>query len=50
MILQKNPISLVHFMAFPGPGNTNSVQRGEAREEYLLRTIQQVVDDPYFGE
>lgn len=49
MILQKNPISLVHFMAFPGPGNTNSVQRGEAREEYLLRTIQQVVDDPYFG-
>ncbi len=49
MILQRNPISLVHFMAFPGPGNTNSVQRGEAREEYLLRTIQQVLSDPYFG-
>lgn len=49
MVLEKNPISLVHFMAFPGPGNTNSVQRGEAREEYLLRTMQDILDDPYFG-
>jgi DhnA family fructose-bisphosphate aldolase class Ia/sugar phosphate isomerase/epimerase len=49
MVLKENPISLVHFMAYPGPGSTNSVQRGEAREEYLLRSLQQVLDDPYFG-
>ena len=48
MVFKNNPISLVHFMAFPGPGGTNSVQRGEAREEYLLGTMQQVVDDAFF--
>lgn len=49
MAFRENPISLVHFMAFPGPGRTNSVQRGEAREEYLLRSLQQVLDDPDFA-
>ena len=49
MDLRENPISLVHFMAYPGPGRTNSVQRGEAREEYLLRSLRQVLDDPYFA-
>ncbi|MGI6541657.1 MAG: Cgl0159 family (beta/alpha)8-fold protein [Limnochordia bacterium] len=48
MALDKNPISIVHNMAYPGPGNTRSVQRGEARPEYLLRTIREVLDDPYF--
>lgn len=48
MALDKNPISIVHNMAFPGPGNTRSVQRGEARLEYLLRTINEVLNDPYF--
>lgn len=49
MVLQDNTVSLVHFMAYPGPGMTLSVQRGEAREEYLLRSIQKVIDDSYFG-
>ncbi|HHW09492.1 MAG TPA: TIM barrel protein [Firmicutes bacterium] len=48
MALEKNPISLVHFMAYPGPGNTRSVQRGEARAEYLLHTLEEVLNDPYF--
>ncbi len=49
MVLRKNPISLVHFMAYPGPGRTNSVQRGEAREEYLLGSLRQVLDDGFFA-
>lgn len=48
MALEKNPVSLVHFMAYPGPGNTRSVQRGEARREYLLNSLKEVLDDPYF--
>jgi DhnA family fructose-bisphosphate aldolase class Ia/sugar phosphate isomerase/epimerase len=48
MALEKNPISLVHFMAYPGPGNTRSVSRGEAVREYLLRSLKEVLDDPYF--
>ncbi len=48
MALEKNPVSLVFFMAYPGPGNTRSVQRGEARAEYLLRALREVLADPYF--
>ena len=49
MALVDNVLSLVHFMAYPGPGSTRSVARGEAREEYLIRTMKKVLDDPYFG-
>lgn len=49
MVLEKNKVSLVHFMAYPGPGATKSVQRGEARERYLLDTLAEVAKDPYFG-
>jgi len=49
MALDHLTLSLVHPMAFPGPGNTNSVLRSEADAEYLLGTIRQVLADPYFG-
>ncbi len=49
MSLAQNTISIVHPMAFPGPGNTNSVLRSEADIGYLIPTIKQVADDPYFS-
>ena len=49
MELQKNLKSIVHSQIFPGPGNTDSVPRGEADEKYLLSTLQCLLDDPYFG-
>jgi DhnA family fructose-bisphosphate aldolase class Ia/sugar phosphate isomerase/epimerase len=49
MVLEKNPISIVHFMAFPGPGQSNVVSRGEAPAWYLLETIKFILDDPYFS-
>ncbi len=49
MALEKNPISIVHFMAFPGPGQSNVVSRGEAPAWYLLETIKSILDDPYFS-
>lgn len=48
MVLEKNPISIVHSMAYPGPGNTRSVSRGEPVPAYMLRTVKEVLDDPYF--
>jgi len=47
MELQVNLKSVVHFMLYTGPGNTDSVLRGEANEAYLLGTIQKLLDDPY---
>lgn len=49
MALENNKVSLVHAMAYPGPGSTNAVLRGEADGEYLLSTLKKVIDDPYFG-
>lgn len=49
MALEHNVISIVHPMAFPGPGNTKATQRGEAPASYLLSSIRQIIDDPYFG-
>lgn len=49
MALEKTTLSLVHFMAFPGPGNTNSVLRSEADPEYLLGSMRTILADPYFG-
>ncbi len=48
MTFDQNIISIVHGMAFPGPGNTDSVLRSEADLGYLTRTIREIVDDPYF--
>ena len=49
MSLENNVLSIVHAMAFPGPGNTNSVLRSEADEKYLIASLRKIVDDPYFG-
>ncbi len=49
MALEKNVKSLVHPMAYPGPGTTKSVMRGEARASYLLQSIDEIAADPYFG-
>lgn len=49
MALEKNVISIVHSMAYPGPGKTNVVARGEAPETYLITTVKKIADDPYFG-
>ena len=48
MALEQNIISIVHPMAFPGPGNTRATQRGQAPAAYLLASIRQIVDDPFF--
>jgi len=47
MELQTNLKSVVHFMLYTGPGNTDSVLRSEADEVYLLSTLQKLLDDPY---
>ncbi|HYG77508.1 MAG TPA: TIM barrel protein [Planctomycetota bacterium] len=49
MELQANVKSVVHFMLYTGPGNTDSVLRSEPDESYLLSSIQKILDDPYFG-
>ncbi len=46
--LEKNLLGIVHCTLFSGPGNTNSVMRGEGRKEYVLRTLQWIIDDPHF--
>lgn len=48
MELQANPKSVVHFMLYTGPGNTDSVLRSEADEGFLLSSLQKLLDDPYF--
>ena len=48
MELKANPKSIVHFMLYTGPGNTDSVLRGEADEAYLLSSLKALADDPYF--
>ncbi|MCW8129674.1 MAG: TIM barrel protein [Planctomycetota bacterium] len=49
MELEKNLKSIVHTQHFPGPGNTDSVGRGEPDEHYMLSTLQTLLNDPYFG-
>ncbi len=48
MALENNLLGIVHCTQFPGPGNTNSVLRGEGRRDYVLKTLQWIVDDPDF--
>ncbi len=47
MELQTNPKSVVHFMLYTGPGNTDSVLRSEPDEAYMLSSLQRLLDDPY---
>ena len=49
MSLERNTLSIVHAMVYPGPGNTNSVIRSEADEDYLLSSVRSIVEDDYFG-
>lgn len=48
MALEGNLLGVVHCILFSGPGNTNALLRGEARKEYILRTLQWIIDDPDF--
>lgn len=48
MALENNLKSVVHFMLYPGPHQGRSTQLGESPEEYMLETIQKIVDDKYF--
>ncbi len=48
MALETNLLGIVHPVLFPGPGNTGSVMRGEGRKEYVLKSLQWIVDDPDF--
>ncbi len=48
MALEKNLLGVVHTTLFSGPGNTNSVMRGEGPKEYVLNTLQWLIDDPHF--
>ncbi len=49
MELQQNVKSIVHAMAYPGPGNTDSVLRGEPPRKYLLDSLDAILKDGYFG-
>ncbi|MBI1387113.1 MAG: TIM barrel protein [bacterium] len=48
MAFERNRLGIVYPVLFAGPGNTNSNFRGEARREYVKRTLQWVIDDPQF--
>lgn len=49
MAFESNWLGVVYPVLFAGPGNTNSNFRGEARREYLLNTLQWVIDDEQFN-
>jgi DhnA family fructose-bisphosphate aldolase class Ia/sugar phosphate isomerase/epimerase len=49
MILKDNMMTVVHPMAFPGRQNTNSMQRGEPSEKYLMDSLNTIAQDNYFG-
>lgn len=48
MALENNLMGLVHCLLFSGPGNTNSVMRGEGKKDYVLNTMQWILDEPGF--
>jgi DhnA family fructose-bisphosphate aldolase class Ia/sugar phosphate isomerase/epimerase len=47
--LENNLLGLVHCTQFPGPGNTNSVLRGEGRRDYVINTLQWIINDADFA-
>ncbi len=49
MILKDNIVTVVQPMAFPGRQNTNSMQRGEPSEKYLMESLKTIASDNYFG-
>ena len=46
--LEKNPKSIVHWMAYPGPGNIDAAMRGQSPPEALFESLTRVLDDDYF--
>lgn len=48
MALENNIIGMVHGLLFSGPGNTTSVMRGEGTKDYVLKTMQWLLDEPGF--
>ena len=49
MSLDNITLGIVHWELYPGPGNTDSVYRGEADESYLLNTVHKLRDNPKVG-
>ncbi|MBE3576845.1 MAG: TIM barrel protein [Limnochordales bacterium] len=49
MVLTKNVKSIVQFMAWPGPGNSPVMQRGEASWPVLRESLEAIAADPFFG-
>ena len=49
MALEENLLGIVHSVLFSGPGNTNALFRGEPPRDYLLKTLQWVIDDAHFN-
>lgn len=49
MSLQGNTLSIVHPMAFPGPGNSDALMRGEAPADYVMMSLRTILDDDDFG-
>jgi sugar phosphate isomerase/epimerase len=49
MALDKNPRSLVFYMAYPGPGNLDGASRSLIDGDYLLRHLDRVLQDKRFA-
>lgn len=49
MGLEKNPRSLVFYMAYPGPGNLDGASRSLIDPEYVLRHLDSVLQDKRFS-
>lgn len=49
MALDSNRLGIVYPVLFCGPGNTNANFRGEAKQEYVKRTLQWVIDNEFFN-
>ncbi len=48
MALENNLLGVVHNVLFSGPGNTNSVMRGEGPRDYVLNTLNWIINEPDF--
>lgn len=48
MALENNTLGIVLWRVFSGPGNTDVLYRGEAREDFLLRSLNWIAQNPRF--
>jgi DhnA family fructose-bisphosphate aldolase class Ia/sugar phosphate isomerase/epimerase len=46
--LENNLLGVVHAILFPGQGNTSALMRGEAPKDYVLSSLQWVIENPDF--